>query len=85
MVEPTVKVECVGSNPSSFSKTNTMEHYISEIDILNRIKMNKQFTYDDKQDFSFNTSMLHIGKKAKERLSKPTLTNQQRNKLKQKT
>lgn len=61
-----------------------MEHYISEIDILNRIKMNNEFTYDDKQDFSFNTSMLHIGKKAKERLGKLTLTNQQRNKLKQK-
>ena len=62
-----------------------MEHWIHEIDILNRIKISKlQQTYDDKQDLSFETNLLFMGKKAKIRLKKPTLSNQKRNKLKDK-
>jgi hypothetical protein len=62
-----------------------MENYISEIDVLNRIKINNLTYKADRNDFSFNTNILHMSKARLEKVTKPTLTNQQRNKLKQKT
>jgi hypothetical protein len=60
-----------------------METYITEAEIMHRIKTHPDLTIDDKEGFYFDLQMLYLTDKGKERMNKPTITNQQRNKNKQ--
>jgi hypothetical protein len=49
---------------------------------MHRIKNHPDLTKDDKEDFYFDIQMLYIGKKGQEKLNKPVIKNQERNKIK---
>lgn len=59
-----------------------MERYISEDEIMHRIKTQPDLTKYDKYDFEIDLQILYLSDKGREKLRKPTMTNQQRNKLK---
>lgn len=58
-----------------------MERWITEDEIMHRIKNHPDLTKDDK-DFYFDIQMLYTGKKGQEKLDKPIIKNQERNKIK---
>jgi hypothetical protein len=58
------------------------ETFIPMEDVLYRIKTHPDLTPKDKKEFAHITNSLYMSDKGKEKLLKPTLTNQQRNKLK---
>jgi hypothetical protein len=49
---------------------------------MHRIKNHPDLTKDYKEDFYFDIQMLYIGKKGQEKLNKPVIKNQERNKIK---
>jgi hypothetical protein len=49
---------------------------------MHRIKNHPDLTKDDKEDFYFDIQMLYTGKKGQEKLDKPVIKNQERNKIK---
>ena len=59
-----------------------MERWITEDEIMHRIKNHPDLTKDDKEDFYFDIQMLYTGKKGQEKLDKPVIKNQERNKIK---
>ena len=59
-----------------------MERWITEDEIMHRIKNHPVLTKDDKEDFYFDIQMLYTGKKGQEKLDKPVIKNQERNKIK---
>lgn len=59
-----------------------MEKYITEDEIMHRIKTHPDLRPDDKEDFYFDLNILYLTDKGRERINKPVLTNQQRNKNK---
>ena len=59
-----------------------MERWITEDEIMHRIKNHPDLTKDDKEDFYFDIQMLYTGKKGQEKLNKPVIKNQERNKIK---
>ena len=59
-----------------------MERWITEDEIMHRIKYHPDLTKDDKEDFYFDIQMLYTGKKGQEKLDKPVIKNQERNKIK---
>ena len=59
-----------------------MERWVTEDEIMHRIKNHPDLTKDDKEDFYFDIQMLYIGKKGQEKLNKPVIKNQERNKIK---
>jgi predicted type IV restriction endonuclease len=59
-----------------------METFIPEQDILNRIKTHPDLSANDKEDFYFDLQMLYLTEKGKEKINKPIIKNQQRNKTK---
>jgi hypothetical protein len=59
-----------------------MERWITEDEIMHRIKNHPDLTEDDKEDFYFDIQMLYTGKKGQEKLDKPIIKNQERNKIK---
>ena len=60
-----------------------METYITEAEIMHRIKTHPDLTRDNKEDFYFDLQMLYLTDKGRKKMNKPTVTNQQRNKNKQ--
>ena len=59
-----------------------MERWITEDEIMHRIRNHPDLTKDDKEDFYFDIQMLYTGKKGQEKLDKPVIKNQERNKIK---
>ena len=59
-----------------------MERWTTEDEIMHRIKNHPDLTKDDKEDFYFDIQMLYTGKKGQEKLNKPVIKNQERNKIK---
>ena len=59
-----------------------MERWITEDEIMHRIRNHPDLTKDDKEDFYFDIQMLYTGKKGQEKLNKPVIKNQERNKIK---
>jgi hypothetical protein len=59
------------------------ETFIPMEDVIYRINNHPDITTNDKKEFSYLTNGLYMSKKGKEKMLKPTLTNQQRNKSKQ--
>ena len=59
-----------------------MERWITEDEIMHRIKNHPDLTKDDKENFYFDLQMLNLSYKAREKLKKPVLKNQERNKIK---
>ena len=59
-----------------------MERWINENEIMHRIKNHPDLTKDDKEDFYFDLQMLYLTNKGKEKLNKPVIKNQKRNKIK---
>ena len=57
-----------------------MEKYITEAEIMHRIRTHPDLTADDKEDFHFDLQMLYITDKGREKMNKPVIHNQQRNK-----
>ena len=58
------------------------ETFIPMEDVLYRIKTHPDLTEKDRKGFAHITNSLYMSDKGKEKLLKPILTNQQRNKLK---
>jgi hypothetical protein len=59
-----------------------MERWITEDEIMHRIKNHPDLTKDDKEDFYFDLQMLYLTNKGKEKLNKLVIKNQERNKIK---
>ena len=59
-----------------------MERWITEDEIMHRIKNHPDLTKDDKENFYFDLQMLNLSDKARQKLNKPVIKNQQRNKSK---
>ena len=59
-----------------------MERWITEDEIMHRIRNHPDLTKDDKEDFYFDLQMLYLSNKGKEKLNKPVIKNQERNKIK---
>ena len=57
-----------------------METYITEAEIMHRIKTHPDLSIDDKEDFHFDLQMLYLTDKGREKINKPVIHNQQRNK-----
>ena len=58
------------------------ETFIPMQDVIYRINTHPDLTPKDKKEFTHITNSLYMSDKGKEKILKPTLTNQQRNKLK---
>jgi hypothetical protein len=63
-------------------KNKLMERWITEDEIMHRIRNHPDLTKDDKKDFYFDIQMLYTSKKGQEKLDKPIIKNQERNKIK---
>ena len=61
-----------------------MEKFITEAEIMHRIKTHPDLTADDKVNFYFDLQMLYLTDKGREKLNKPVIKNQQRNNGKEK-
>jgi hypothetical protein len=59
-----------------------MEKWITEDEIMHRIKNHPDLTKDDKENFYFDLQILNLSEKGKKRMNKPVIKNQQRNKIK---
>ena len=59
-----------------------MERWITIDEVNHRIKTHPDITDDDREDFYFDLQMLYLTKKAQEKLNKPIVKNQERNKKK---
>jgi hypothetical protein len=59
-----------------------MERWITIDEVNHRIKNHPDITDDDRENFYFDLQMLYVGKKGKEKLDKPVIKNQERNKIK---
>ena len=59
-----------------------MERWITIDEVNHRIKNHPDITDDDRENFCFDLQMLYIGKKGQEKLDKPVIKNQSRNKKK---
>ena len=56
------------------------ETFIPMQDVIYRINTHPDLTPKDKKEFDYITRSLYMSDKGKEKILKPTLTNQQRNK-----
>jgi hypothetical protein len=56
------------------------ETFIPMQDVIYRINTHPDLTPKDKKEFAHITNSLYMSDKGKEKILKPTLTNQQRNK-----
>lgn len=59
-----------------------METYLTEAEIMHRIKMQKDITEEDRDFYWFDLKRMNLTEKGKERHFKPIIKNQERNKLK---
>ena len=59
-----------------------METWITINEVNYRAKNHPDITDDDRENFYFDLQMLYIGKKGQEKLDKPVIKNQNRNKIK---
>ena len=60
-----------------------MERWITIDEVNHRVRNHPDITDYDRENFYFDLQMLYIGKKGQEKLKKPVLKNQQRNKMKE--
>jgi hypothetical protein len=59
-----------------------MEKYLTEDEIMHRIKMQKSVTKEDRDFYYFDLKIMNLTDKGKERHFKPIVKNQERNKIK---
>jgi hypothetical protein len=59
-----------------------MERWITIDEVNHRAKNHPDITDDDRESFYFDLQMLYVGKKGQEKLDKPVIKNQERNKKK---
>jgi hypothetical protein len=59
-----------------------MERWITIDEVNHRAKTHPDITDDDKENFYFDLQMLYLTDKGKEKINKPIVKNQQRNKMK---
>ncbi len=59
-----------------------METFITEDEIMHRIRMNKDITEEDRDLYYFELKIMSLTDKGKERHFKPIIKNQERNKQK---
>ena len=59
-----------------------MERWITIDEVNHRAKTHPDITDNDRENFYFDLQMLYISKKGQEKLDKPVIKNQQRNKKK---
>ena len=59
-----------------------MERWITIDEVNHRVKTHPDITDDDRENFYFDLQMLYLTKKGQEKLDKPIIKNQDRNKIK---
>ena len=59
-----------------------MERWITIDEVNHRAKTHPDITDDDRENFYFDLQILYLTKKGQEKLDKPVIKNQDRNKIK---